>query len=103
MAEESEHPAALVGRWVKQSTTPGTEPYPERLEFTDRGTFVGSNDSTARYHPIWDVGHFQLLADGKVRLPTANDARIEYPMTLTGDDLTFLVGDQAAIHYRRET
>ena len=94
--------SGLVGRWVKVARTPQVERYPDNLEFTKLGTFVGTNDSGSPYHPFWDAGRFQLVAGGKVRIPTANDAQFDYPAVLAGDELTFVVGDQEVVRYRRK-
>jgi hypothetical protein len=93
---------ALVGRWVKATRTPQTERYPDRLEFTERGTFAGSNDPASRWHPLWDAGRFQFVPGGTIRMPTANDAEIEYPVKLVGEELIFAIPEHAELRYRRE-
>lgn len=92
----------LVGRWIKVTDAPQTERYPDRLEFSNRGTFVGANDSASRYHPCWDVGQFQVAPGGKIRIATANDAQIDYLASLSGDELVFTVGEKDTVRYRRE-
>lgn len=93
----------LVGQWIRVSQGPAAEIYPERLQFTERGTFAGSNAHDSRWHPIWDTGVYKLVGDGKVRLSTANDAEIEYPVWSEGEELTFAIGERAEVKYRRET
>jgi hypothetical protein len=91
----------LVGQWIKVSQGPAAEIYPERLQFTEWGTFAGSNAHDSRWHPIWDAGVFKLVGNGKVRLSTANDAEIEYPVSSEGDELIFVIGERVEVKYRK--
>lgn len=89
----------LTDRWVKITQTSAAEKYPDRLEFTERGTFCGSNNPSSRWHPIWDAGLFHLEG-GRVRLSTSNDAEVVCQVWLDGNDLVFTTPEHGEIRYQ---
>jgi hypothetical protein len=105
MTDESgaEGREAFLGDWEKVSRGECGEKYPERLQFTERGLYYGKSEETAssRYHTVWDVGRFEPVGPGSVKLSTSYDAEIVYRFSATPDALTFKDPDGCEFTYRR--
>jgi hypothetical protein len=94
-------PANLVGRWRKVFQDPAAAPYPDEIEFTDRGIYFGRKGETGQQFTIWDAGSYRLSAPQEATLSTATDEEIRYPFSLVGDELIFRDPEGREIRYRR--
>lgn len=90
----------IIGAWQKISKSNCSEKYPEKIKFDQNGIYYGEASQYATLHPVWDVGRFELVKEGSVRISTSNDSRITYSVTLHGDILTFTDLDGCAIQYK---
>ena len=95
---------SLVGRWKRQPAPAGAaaaqEMFPDLLEFEAGGLYRGTPASPGVFL-LWDVGTYELEAAGRLRLSTANDAKISYAYTLRGGELTVEDGQGGKLTYRR--
>jgi hypothetical protein len=92
---------ALAGRWEKVSTETGAGPYPDLLELGEGGRYRGEMRPGSPHHPLWDLGGWEAAGPGRVRISTANDARVVYDVRVGGDELTFTAPDGCEVAYRR--
>jgi hypothetical protein len=92
---------ALVGIWEKAGGEPCSSPYPDELELLAGGRYAGRKHEGAREHPIWDVGSYEVVGEGRVIVSTSYDARRTYEYSLADDVLTFLDEDGCRFEYRR--
>lgn len=97
--ESSESQKSLVGIWKKLTTTKCSEIYPDDLEFTKRGTYVGKKRQGAGEFTWWDSGEYEVLTENQVKISTANDAEIIYRFSIFGNVLTFVDEDGCEFQY----
>jgi len=90
----------LVGRWRKVEDSDTSASFPDEVEFFDDRTYRGTQRGRTRSN--WDEASFDVLADGKVRIETANDRKVTYSTRLEGDELSFASENQR-VTYRRAT
>lgn len=97
--ESSESQKSLVGIWKRLTTTKCSEIYPDDLEFTKRGTYVGKKRQGAGEFTWWDSGEYEVLTENQVKISTANDAEIIYRFSIFGNVLTFVDEDGCEFQY----
>lgn len=90
----------LRGEWDKITSSPCSEPYPDRLVFKEHGRYVGQKDAPGVF-TTWDVGGFELIGDKRIKISTASDAVVTYEFSATGDVVTFVDPQKCEIKYRR--
>jgi len=100
---EADRRLPLLGAWEKVSKAKCDEIYPERLEFSDRGLYVGKEGPSSQYHPVLDAGRYVVIDPGHLRMSTSNDAEVTYEMSLSRDVLTFKDKDGCEFQYRRSS
>jgi hypothetical protein len=88
----------LVGRWGKVDDGGSRTPFPQEIEFFADRTYRAVGDGVRR--PVWDEASFDVLRDGSVRIRTADDRRVTYSASLTGELLTLSAGDDR-VTFRR--
>ena len=91
----------LTGNWIKISGKECTEKYPHRLSFEHNGLYRGEASSSAREHPVWDVGTYEVDVNS-IRMSTSNDAVIDYQVKLEGTKLSIKDANGCTIEYKRE-
>lgn len=91
----------LLGSWKKATQSPCSEKYPQQLEFRENGIYSGRAAARGD-HTLWDVGNFELLDPGTLKLSVANDAELQYRISIEADRLNFVDGDGCEFSYRRE-
>ncbi len=90
----------IIGAWQKKDRSNCNEKYPEKIVFAENGIYKGEASGDSMLHPIWDVGTFEIIKEGTVRISTSNDAYITYPVTLRDGMLSFTDPDGCLIEYR---
>jgi hypothetical protein len=75
----------ILGNWLKIHQTECSWRYPARLEFRENGVYLVhlEEDDTAKEHPIWDGGEYEIISEGKIKISTANDAKLIYNFSVT--------------------
>ena len=92
----------LVGTWVKTTKSECDEKYPARLEFSERGLYFDRQGETqSLYHPVWDVGRYDVYDANHIKMSTSNDAEVEYEISLSNDVLTVKDSAGCEFKYRR--
>lgn len=91
----------LAGRWRKATTTKCSEIYPDDLEFTESGTYLGEKGGGKGEFTWWDLGEYEVLAENQVKISTANDAEMVYKFSISADVLTFVDKDGCEFQYHR--
>lgn len=89
----------LVGRWTKVAGDPGTEIYPQHLNFAE-GTYLGKRGESQPGMIWWDAGIYRLDPDGLV-LSTASDELVRYQVRIDNDNLHVVDPDGRSFDYRR--
>lgn len=90
-ASAHEERVAIVGTWEKITHARCDERYPERLQFSERGIYLGQSEETAAslYHTVWDAGRYEIINAHQIKLSTSNDAEVIYHFSAAPDLLTF--------------
>jgi hypothetical protein len=92
---------ALLGTWEKAGGAPCSARYPDELELHPDGRYLGRMREGAAEHPIWDVGSYELVGEGRIAVSTSYDARPTYDYSLANDVLTFIDDEGCRFEYRR--
>lgn len=90
----------LQGTWLRGTVSQGSDDYPDRIEFKEKGLYFGKKKEPNTF-TCWDVGTYEVVSDNEVRISTANDAVITYQFTMSGDTLRFVDAQGQALEYCR--
>lgn len=91
----------LVGTWLKETETPCSQLYPERVRFEETGLYFAESDPPGAFR-IWDVGSYRQLDGDAILISTANDAEVTYRLTMEGEVLTVTDPDDCSIGFRKQ-
>lgn len=90
----------LQGTWLRGTTSPGNDDYPDHIEFKENGLYFGKKKEPNTF-TWWDVGTYEVVSDNVVKISTANDAMITYQFTISGDTLRFVEPQGRTLEYCR--
>lgn len=76
--------------------------YPDALELRPDGRYTGRSHPSAKLHPRWDVGGWQVTAPGRIVISTSNGADVAYRFALDGNALHVTDQDGCRLEYRRD-
>lgn len=91
----------LSGHWQKTQAGKEAVPYPDKIEISPDGSYRGQRGPEGSDFTIWDVGEYEIVAPGQVRLSTATDRKITYSYSTESGELTFTDPGGEQIRYRR--
>ena len=92
----------LEGKWKKVTTEPCAEKYPDEIEFYDRPRFLAKKGPAQRFI-WWDVGNYEAVGEGQVKIGTATGEIVTYEARLDGNLLTFVDDAKCEFTYKRES
>ncbi|HEY9614312.1 hypothetical protein [Allocoleopsis sp.] len=91
----------LVGQWQKVTSTKCSEAYPDTVEFSERGIYVGKKGDQGLDFTLWDAGGYEVLEGNQVRIAIASDEEVLYKFSTSGSILTFVDREGCEFKYRR--
>jgi len=92
---------ALLGRWQKTTTSPWASPYPNEMDFDERGIYFGNPGPSEGAFTIWDSGGYELVDPDHLRISTATDEERTYRFSVSEGVLQVTVPEGSVLEYRR--
>ncbi len=92
--------STIIGNWERLDHTACSDIYPDSVLFREDGLYFARKDPAGSFS-LWDVGTFEIVGSGEMKISLANDAVAKYGFSLSGDLLTFTDETGCTFTFRR--
>lgn len=82
---------SIAGTWNKWTAEPCARAYPAQVKFMETGVYLSTTDE--KEFSLWQSGDFMLVGDNRISIQTANDAMVDYGVSLKEDDTLVFVDE----------